>query len=142
MDLPNLPVVGFYENAHDCFNFIHIRQLPDSRDLIRCAEHRLVRGHSETYDLFKKELAKSLAIDDSTGEFYNFLFDNYKCVGGGSVYIFAEGSRWFKEGMKRECWIRGESSTYGATDLDLVKRVLEETGRFDVVGIGHMPIPA
>jgi len=132
MELPKLPTIGFYEKPSSCFNFIHIIQSPDNRTLIRFAEHSLARNHSDVYTLLKKEFLEALQIDDE-GLFYN----HYHCIGGGYVHIINEESDVFRNGLtsKTKCKIRGSSSTFGAADLDLVKRLIEESGKFDIVTI-------
>lgn len=139
MKLPDIPVINFYEVISDCFNFIHIQQYTGKKDFLRFGERRLAKGHPEVYELFRKEVAKDLDVDLYSGELCKLMAREYRCVGGGYMYAIDESDKYWKEGRKRQCWIRGRSSTYGDTDLNLVKRILEEDGYFDIVGIGGMP---
>jgi len=67
----------------------------------------------------------------------DFFVNNYRCMGGGYCQIMADDWKYFKEGMESKCWINGKSSTYGPADMDLVKKVIEESEKFDKVTIGE-----
>jgi hypothetical protein len=132
MDLPNLPIVEFYGEPQPYCLFIVISDANGKHYMRLGYSLQGLASHPALNDRFRDEVLAKLADPDHPELFYR----NYDRKGGGNALVLTEHPETGATLQKPWIRLKGKSGTYGEPDWDLVKRVLEESQKFEVIKIG------